>query len=102
MELPLSRNWEERGWKPKFSRGRRSGGSGPLAKRADVSRRRMDASHAREGRCGVEMREAGTGMALGAYLYKLIPRRSNVSQTQELRQRMQSAQVWKLRPEPVG
>jgi len=33
----------------------------------------------------------GTGMALDTYPYKSIARRSNVSQTQELRQRMQGA-----------
>jgi hypothetical protein len=73
IELPLRRNWEGRGWKPKFSRGMRSGDSGFTAKRgAAASRRqagRIQARVQRRRRCVVGMGELGTGMAQGAYPY---------------------------------
>ena len=69
MELPFSRNWGGRGWKPKFSSGMRSGGSG-FAK-TGVEARRMQTRVERRRRCSVGMGALGTGMALGAYPYTI-------------------------------
>src|SRR5258706_8656005 len=88
MELPLSRNWVERGWKPRFSSGMRSDGSGPRANAGRAARRRSQLSAKQSRRCGVGMEDLGTGMALGAYPYTNDARTSNVSQTREHRQRV--------------
>jgi len=75
MELPLSKNWGERGWKPKFSRGMRSGGSGLAARTGVAARRRqagrIEARAERRRRCSVGMGALGTGMARGAYPYTI-------------------------------
>ena len=90
MELPLSRNWVERAWKPRFSSGMRRGGSGPRAYAGRAVRTRSQPSAAQRRRCGVGMGTFGTGMAFDAYPYtQSIARRGNVSQTHEQRQRVQ-------------
>src|ERR1700722_17020633 len=98
MELPLSRNSLERGMKPRSSRGRRKGWSGPfevcsgpLAREAagTMPGRIRQASAQRRRRCDVGLGELGTGMAFGAYSYGTDALRCTVSQTKECGQRMQ-------------
>jgi hypothetical protein len=71
MELPLSRNSEERGWKPKSSKGKRSEGSGPFAMADTAATKKRNAKMERRRRCCVGLGASGTGMALGAYLYTI-------------------------------
>src|SRR5216683_5319432 len=87
MELPASKNWVERGWKPSGSSGMRSEGSGPRAARRGAAVSRKSTRRLRQWRSrGVATMLTGTGMAAYTYLYSLTVRSNTVSQTDEARQ----------------